>query len=209
MAIQLKESLLNLLFPYDAACPICQRTLVGWERANCDPCEQERMRCRLTCCVSAFAYDGIARQLIHMLKYRHNATLAPLLGLFLCATLLDAPIRRDWDAVVPVPLHPSRLRVRGYNQAQLLAQEIAQCYQVPLRTDVLRRIKASKSQTTRTAAQRRTAMEGVFEANPNAAGLRILLVDDVLTTGATATACAKALLQAGAAQVTLITACRA
>lgn len=217
---QWKDALSNLLFPYENACPLCQRILTGWERTICDPCNEELKRCLLRplegqsstepfhWCLSAFAYAGAAQRLIHQLKYNCDATVASVLGLYMCATLLTAPGDLYWDAVVPVPLHPSRLRMRGFNQAEMLAGQIAHCFQLPLRTDLLRRVKASRSQTKRSAQERRLAMEGVFAAS-NAAGLNILLVDDVLTTGATSGACAKALLNAGAVQVSLITACLA
>lgn len=220
MKQSLKECLLNLFLPSDTVCVLCSRTLVGSERTICCHCEDELNQCVLTpleCfslheplirCISAFSYQGAARKLIHVLKYHSNAAVAPVIGLYMCAALLRFP-RRDWDVIVPVPLHPERLRKRGYNQAQLLAEQVADCYRQPLRTDLLIRILDKKSQTTRRAGERRNAMKGVFQADPKAAGLHILLVDDVLTTGATATACAQALLEAGAVSVSLLTACQA
>ncbi len=217
---QWKDGLSNLVFPYENVCPLCQRMLTGWERTICTQCNEELMRCVLRplerqsnvepfhICLSAFAYTGAAQRLIHQLKYACDATVAPILGMYMCAALLTEPGGRHWDAVVPVPLHSSRLRMRGFNQAEMLACQIAYCYQLKLRTDLLRRVKGSRSQTTRSAQERRLAMKGVFAAN-DAAGLNILLVDDVLTTGATSSACARALLDAGAAQVSLITACLA
>ena len=216
-----KECLLNLFFPWDNLCCHCQRALVSTEHMVCSHCEAKLRQCVLTpleqlstheslvLCISAFAYEDIARKLIHHLKYYSNTTIAPLLGLYMCTALLNSPAEWRWDAVVPVPLHPSKLRQRGYNQARLLSQQIADCFRLTLRDDLLFRIKATATQTKRTAAERFTAMQGVFEASTCAIGLRILLVDDVLTTGATASACARALLDAGAAEVTLITACHA
>lgn len=216
-----KEWLLNLFFPWDNLCCLCQRTLVGGEHIVCSHCEAALAKCiptpperlsihePLALCISAFSYETASRKLIHHLKYHSNATVAPLLGLHMCAALLDSPTHRDWDAVVPVPLHPTKLHSRGYNQAQLLAQEIAGCFGFALRSELLLRVKASRSQTKRNAEERRAAMQGVFQATDEADGLSILLVDDVLTTGATATACAEALLRAGARAVTLITACHA
>ena len=221
MGQSLKEGFLNLFFPWDNQCALCQRALVGAEHILCTHCQTDLTACSLTLperlstheplslCICAFAYESAVRQLIHHLKYHSNATVAPLLGLHMCAALLDAPATRDWDAGVPVPLHPSKLRLRGYNQAELLAQEITGCFGLSLRTDLLLRVKATISQTKRSAEERRSIMQGVFEAVPAVAGLSILLVDDVLTTGATATACAEALLSAGAKDVTLLATCHA
>lgn len=221
MRQSLTDGLLNLFFPWDNQCTLCTRTLIAPEHVLCCHCQARLDKCILTAperisthkplalCISAFSFEQKARELVHRLKYRSDATVAHLLGLHMCAALLDSPAIRDWDAVVPVPLHPSKLRFRGYNQAQLLAQEIAACYGFSMRPELLRRIKATKSQTKRTAEERHAAMQGVFEAAAEAQGLSILLVDDVLTTGATATACAEALLRAGARSVTLITACQA
>lgn len=221
MLSALRESLLNLLFPYDVHCPICRYSLIGGEWIICSNCEKELNGCLLTPmerisahgqlarCISAFAYEGVARELIRQLKYHSDATIAPLLGQHMSIALYHAAPGQRWDAVIPVPLHPTRARERGYNQAQLLAQAVAAQYRFPLRTDLLFRIKAMASQTKRTAEQRRAAMVGVFAADPKVRGMRILLIDDVLTTGATACACEEALRAAGAAEVTLLTVCQA
>lgn len=216
-----KEVLEDLLFPYDLICPLCNRYLVGGEHIICEFCEEKLNRCALELpeqlsrhepirlCISAFSHTGAAKELIHTLKYKSNATIAPLLGLYMSGALLRTLGRCCWDAIVPVPMHPDKLAARGYNQAQLLADTVAFHWQSTVRNDLLFRIKKMGSQTRRSRAQRREAMEGAFTATPLAAGLRILLVDDVLTTGATACACSKALLEAGAAEVILLTVCQA
>lgn len=215
------SALLDLLFPWDVTCPFCRRSLLGTERIICCYCEAELLTHVLTppeqvsahmplaYCISAFAYDGTARLLVRELKYHHNSTIAPLLALhMLCALLRIFPCP-VWDAVVPVPMYPTKVEARGYNQAQLLAEQIAFHLALPLRTDLLHRTRDIASQTSRTAQQRRLAMKDVFRAERKEPGLHILLVDDVLTTGATASACAEALLAGGAASVTLLTACQA
>lgn len=221
MLNKLVSTLLDAIFPWDVICPVCQRFLVGTEKIICRHCETDLLRNALTPleqvsahapllrCISAFAYDGTARFLIRRLKYHSDSTIALLLAPHMLRALLQACPSPMWDAVVPVPMHPAKEAVRGYNQAQLLAEQIAFHLAMPLRTDLLRRIRDIASQTKRTAQQRRLAMEGVFTADRKVPGLRILLVDDVLTTGATACACANALLASGAASVTLLTACQA
>lgn len=213
--------LLDILFPCDETCPFCRRSLVGTERIICCYCEADLLMQKLTpperlsvhkpllLCISAFAYSGTARLLVRELKYHSNSTIAPLLALHMLSALLETVPCPVWDVVVPVPMHPAKEAARGYNQAHYLAMCIAFHLAIPLRTDLLRRTKDIASQTKRSAQQRRMAMTGVFSAERKETGLRILLVDDVLTTGATASACAEALLEKGAASVTLLTACQA
>lgn len=217
----LQESLSNLFFPYNVTCPLCTRSLVGAEQTVCCNCEKKLEQCLLTpaeqlsaheplkLCISAFSYEDPAKELIHILKYRSDTTVAPLLGLYLAKTLLDVLHRPCWDVIIPVPMQPGRQADRGYNQAELLAKAVAHHWQSPIRNDLLFRIREDGSQTKRTAAERREAITRVFVASPLAYGKHILLVDDVLTTGATASACAKALLEAGAAEVILLTLCQA
>ncbi len=108
------------------------------------------------------------------------------------------------DLLVPVPLHPSRLRERGYNQAALLARGLARRWAVPLDLDALVRTRATRAQQELGAGERHANVRGAFRALPAAVrGRRILLVDDVFTTGSTAAACSEALLAAGAARVSV------
>ena len=144
------------------------------------------------------------REWIHLLKYEGRRDLGTPLARYLTATL-DAP---DWaalcarlDAVAPVPLHDARRRERGYNQAELLAAGLCRQRGLPLRTDLLRRTKLTDSQVGLNAVERRANVDGAFDAAPACRGLRLLLIDDVYTTGATLRACALAARAAGAAEV--------
>ena len=106
------------------------------------------------------------------------------------------------DTLVPVPLHPRRLRSRGYNQSQLLARAAGKLLDIPVREDLVKRAKDSPPQVdARTSEQRRANVAGSFEASDEVEGLSVLLVDDVATTGSTLIACADALKDAGAASV--------
>ncbi len=113
------------------------------------------------------------------------------------------------ELIVPVPLHPRRERSRGYNQAAVLGELVAKHTGLAIAHDALRRLAHTKPQTEQTRRERLLNMRGTFEATAQAKDRRVLLIDDVLTTGATALACAEALRAAGASRVRLLTACRA
>ena len=135
------------------------------------------------------------------LKYGQRPRYGRLLGRSLAA--LDLP---DVDALVPLPLHRTRFLERGYNQSEEIALGLAEVRALPCCADLLARTVATATQTTRTRAGRAENLAGAFAASPEAAGLRLLLVDDVVTTGATARAAAAALADAGAAWVGVVAA---
>lgn len=142
-------------------------------------------------------HDGILRQAIHALKYERVPAVAELLGNRLSATLADL----SWpvDMIVPVPLGEKRLRERGYNQAQLIAEEAARTLGTACVPGALYRVRETQSQVGLNAHERQQNMIAAFLADPQqTAGRSVLIVDDVLTTGATLAACAQALTSAGA-----------
>jgi len=144
--------------------------------------------------------EDAAREMVHRLKYDNLRALAPLIGSLMIDQLGVAEL--DADVVVPVPLHPARERQRGYNQALLLAREVARHLGLPLDTKGLRRWKDTPAQVGLEGMEtRRANVAGVFRARTSFSGLRVLLVDDVCTTGATLEACALALRKAEAIQV--------
>lgn len=224
-APKLLSGLVELLFPDYNACHLCGRYP---ERAGllCQRCAGELRALSyrrlhavspqphppLQLCLSAYPHSGEARQLVHLLKYQSDGAVARVLGEAMAGALAQSCLRlQEVDAVVPVPLHATRLQERGYNQALLLAQEVCAHTGLALLPDALIRLHATDTQLHRDRAQRLQAMRNAF-AVPRAEavrGRRLLLVDDVLTTGATAMACAGALMASGAAAVSLLTACRA
>lgn len=169
----------------EGRCELCRRGLRGFDAAY-----------------SFGAYDGVLRDLIHLFKYARIRPLARPLGALLVSAI---PREQGFDAVVPVPLHWRRRLARGFNQSRLLAAAVAKRYGVPV-TDALKRARATSTQAGLTHARRRANVAGAFAARRKeaVAGKRVLLVDDVMTTGATATACAAALKRAGARYVGLL-----
>jgi ComF family protein len=152
------------------------------------------------------AYDGTLRAILHAFKYDGCRSLSTGLGNCLRGSAAD--VLADADLVVPVPLHRRRQRRRGFNQARELAARLG----VPM-VDALRRTRATPSQTDLPADERHENMRDAFAlrrwyTGPRLAGLRIVLVDDVSTTGATLEACAEVVRAAGAADVSAVTAAR-
>jgi ComF family protein len=151
-------------------------------------------------------YDGVARTPVHALKYHDRTDLAPAMGRWMARAgreLLDGA-----DMLIPVPLHWRRAWHRRFNQSGVLAHEIERQSGILLRGDVLRRVRPTEQQVGLSRAQRASNVQGAFEVSADSrgeiAGGRLVLIDDVLTSGAPLDACARALLSAKAAQVDVL-----
>jgi len=148
-----------------------------------------------------FEKGGAFQHIAHAVKYRSYESLARMLGRTLGESLKGE--EREYDALVPVPLHRVKLRERGYNQAELIAQGVHEVTAIPVAASAVHRTRHTRTQTKLSHDERRKNMDGAFE--PDAAGMlngaRVLLIDDVITTGATTTACAAAIRLAGASRV--------
>jgi ComF family protein len=159
---------------------------------------------------AAVIYDEASRDLILQFKHADRTDLAGLLSGWVGRAAED--LLADAEAVAPVPLHRSRLLARRYNQAAEIARPLARRHGLRFLPDTLVRAKRTESQAGKSGSGRRRNVAGAFvvpdRARKRLEGRRILLIDDVLTTGATAEACAKALLKAGAAAVDVATVAR-
>lgn len=203
-------------YPADHFCPTCLASLVPPATARC------------TCCSVAFrtpvpgqhhceaclrqppafsrvhvlgTYQGLLREAVHRFKYRDGLLLQRPLGRLLAETVQHTRDDHPPDLLLPVPLHPGRLRRRGYNQALQLAREVSRHCAIPLAPAGLRRVRDTTAQQALQARQRRSNLHQAFAVTVPVENRRVLLIDDVMTTGATARECADALRLAGAAAV--------
>jgi ComF family protein len=202
------DSFLNLIFP--PRCEVCQ---TNNSQAICQKCfsQIKFMKPHLGVhCVSV--YDGALRTAIHRFKFKGRKKLAHALGLVMVQYLSQSPslAMNEIDLIVPVPLHNKRLRQRGFNQTELLARVLSKYYGVPVQP-ALARTRDTKAQFDLPRTERFTNIDGAFEVIDHDLihGRRVLLLDDIYTTGATIAECSKALQAAGARRVEILTLSRA
>ena len=190
--------------------PYCERLGIPFDRdtgpgalsaeAIADPPVFDRAR-------AAVLYDGVARDVVHALKYRDRTELADLVGRMTARAGRDLLV--DADVLVPVPLHARRLWTRRFNQAALIARVVGATAAVPVEVAALRRIRATRAQVGLSGAERAENVRGAFHVPASELkaidGRKVVLVDDVLTTGATVGAATRTLRRAGAARVDVLT----
>ncbi|MFM1769959.1 MAG: hypothetical protein RJA22_2488 [Verrucomicrobiota bacterium] len=159
---------------------------------------------------SVIAAQGIALDLIHRYKYANARWVEPLLVRLLVEAAAPVLVREGWDLLVPVPLHPLKQAEREFNQAERLARALARATGVPWDAGLVRRVEATRTQTRLSRKGRADNVRGAFAAVPgrSCAGRRVALIDDVLTTGATTSACAGVLRRSGAVDVCVWTLAR-
>jgi len=195
-------------------CPTCEQAVAPVPEPRCASCGRSQPapvercpQCRrragdpLLKMRAAALHTHPLREAIHALKYEGRTELAGSLARYLAAAYADPLWRtlpRPIDAVTPVPLHAARLTERGYNQSALLAAAFCAATGLPLQTSWLARARETRPQVGLGPVERQANVDGAFTADPAAAGKVILLVDDVLTTGATLRACAAAVDAVGA-----------
>jgi competence protein ComFC len=202
----------------DFLCTTCFGKLPQADGPRCDVCwlpvwSESCRACNVhqpafTALRSVFRYAEDVRTLVHAFKYRGLSCLSPLLAAPMVDAVFDAGL--EADLIVAVPMTGMRQRQRGYNQASLLARELGRALDLPVSDALRRRRFAGQQARSATADQRRRNVEGAFEVSKPqiVAGARVLIVDDIATTGATLDACARALLDAGARDVVAVTLAR-
>lgn len=170
-------------------CLICGRP---WLADTCIACEGHDTSLDGLTAVASF--DGLGRDAVHALKYHGRHAIARMMGALMARTVPPEP----FTLVAPVSLHPKRRRERGYDQSAILARTISRGLDLPFEPDAVRRIRPTRQQATLDGQARRRNVAGAFAAPEWVAGERVLLVDDVTTTGATIEAAASSLRVAGA-----------
>lgn len=165
---------------------------------TCIPCRHRRLS--FAAARAAGLYEGALREAIHALKFGRRRALAEPLGELMAAAAASDPALRRVGAIVPVPLHPRRLRERGFNQSDLLAAAVAARLGVPPVRGMLVRTRCSEAQSGLSFDERRANVKGAFAVTGRVSAGVVLLIDDVLSTGFTASECARVLRRDGGAK---------
>ena len=183
-----------------ARCVSCGET-VGAKYATCASCAIAPPP--LDRLLPVYRYQGAARSAILALKFRSLKSIAPIMARPM--SLQPLVTRGDVDCIVPVASHAKRIRERGYNQAALLAREIASITEILLVERGLRKVRHTPSQVDLNSEERSNSVRGAFESEFDFSGAHVMLVDDVATTGSTLMSCASALKRANASRVSALT----
>lgn len=217
------KEFLNLLFP--PLCVLCENALVKSETFVCTNCQaalphiqlhEERSQLlyqKLSATLplkEVLAYllyqkSGSTQKLLHLLKYKNYPELGTLLGHHFGARLAKAGYSSSFDLLVPVPLHSRKFEQRGYNQSEMFAKGLSEALGIPVGTDVVIRTRESSTQTRKSRLERWLNVATIFKVvqEDQVKGKRILLTDDVITTGATLEACGEALIAAGCGEISV------
>jgi len=188
-------------------CKTCGRPV---DRAGSVCSECRKTRFHFTRAYSAYIYDGAMKEVIHLFKYKSRISLSEHLGMLMIESLREEPdMLKGIDIITAVPLDNRRLRERGFNQSKVLAARIAKEFVIPL-SDILEKTVRTRHQNELSRDERLQNLTGAFMVRRGAAvqDFRILLIDDVMTTGSTLNECSKTLIEAGAKEVRCLTLAR-
>lgn len=218
------QSLIHLFFP--PSCAGCKTVLITNENVICTNCRHEmpltqhhlnpeneafkkfygRIPVEQVSALLYFHKKGIVQELIHSLKYRGQEAIGTVLGEWYAEELKNHHLLQTVDAVIPVPLHPKKLRERGYNQVTEFGNALAKSLHIPVNTTILFRQVYSKTQSQKNRLGRTEGIDSVFDVafSERDHNQHFLLIDDVITTGATLEVCAKALLKIPGAKISIV-----
>lgn len=220
------DAVLNFIYP--PACVVCESPPDPEKKLICEPCWQALPRLQPTDeltghrleiggsetstlpALAVWEFSEAMQTVIHEMKFHGKKSLSRWLGDEMAAAASQHEEFASADALIPVPLHKTKFRERGYNQSLLLAQRVSKKINLPILKQVLRRVRHTKSQATLNAVEREQNMRGAFGVVSEnlIQDKKIIVIDDVFTTGATLKACARELLNAGAARVLALTAAK-
>ena len=218
------KSLLHLFFP--PTCAGCKTILIANENVICTSCRHEmpltkhhlnpendayrkfygRIPVEHVSALVYFHKKGIVQELIHSLKYRGQEAIGTVFGEWYAEELKNIPVLRTVDTIIPVPLHPKKLRERGYNQVTEFGNALAKSLQIPVNTTILFRQVYSKTQSQKNRLGRTEGIDTIFDVSFDEKdhNKHVLLIDDVITTGATLEVCAKALLKIPGTKISIV-----
>ena len=218
------KSLLHLFFP--PTCAGCKTILIANENVICTSCRHEmpltqhhlnpendaykkfygRIPVEHVSALVYFYKKGIVQELIHSLKYRGQEAIGTVLGEWYAEELKNIPVLRTVDTIIPVPLHLKKLRERGYNQVTEFGNALAKSLEIPVNTTILFRQVYSKTQSQKNRLGRTEGIDTIFDVSFDEKdhNKHFLLIDDVITTGATLEVCAKALLKIPGTKISIV-----
>ncbi len=218
------QSLLRLFFP--PTCAGCQSVLMSYENVICTKCRHEmpltqhhknpendafkkfygRIPVEHVSALVYFHKKGIVQELIHSLKYRGQEAIGTVLGEWYGEELKSSQLLQTVDAIIPVPLHPKKLRERGYNQVTEFGNALAKKLEIPVNNSILYRQVYSKTQSQKNRLGRTEGIDTIFDISFDEKdhNKHFLLIDDVITTGATLEVCAKALLKIPGTKISIV-----
>jgi ComF family protein len=210
---ELGKTFLNLIYP--CYCNFCERKILDGDIYFCNECysslhyleitkkQKLDLQCDNSCSLFIFYPDSVSQKIIHLIKYEGKQNLGVKMGREFGTKLNAHNITADF--IIPLPLHITRKRERGYNQAEVIAKGISQVLKIPLRTDIIKRYKYTQSQTKLNREERQANVRGAFLVKESdLTGKEIFILDDVITSGATMNECAKLLKERGAKNVTAL-----
>jgi ComF family protein len=220
---QIFQDFIYLFFPRH--CLACGDSLVRGEEAICTHCMLEmpqtdyhkdpgnplqkrisyRIPVKYAIALYKFSKSGRVQNLLHQLKYKNHPEIGTVLGRVYADKMIETGLNHAFEVIIPVPLHPSRRRKRGYNQSAKFAEGLSEKLNIPFNDDLVFRRLSTETQTRKTKLNRWENMSGIFDISaPEAVqGKKILLVDDVVTTGSTLEACGQTLLDQGCSELSI------